>query len=98
MKKYTAFVLVLVLTACLFTGCRGRQNNMDNTSAPTILPTTEMTTAPTTTPTHATTVPTTTATTPSETIDHGNGPLEETNTTETTIPEGRARHAAPSVK
>lgn len=97
MKKYTALTLVLVLTACLFTGCRSR-NNMGHTSAPTVMPTTEMTTAPTTMPTQATTVPTTAATEPSETIDHGNGPRDELATTENTTPEGRARQAMPNTK
>ena len=52
-----------------------------------------------------TTAPTTEHTTPSTdaTIDHGNGPLEETNTTngtgstENTV-EGRARQSAPNVR
>lgn len=97
MKKYTTLILVLVLTACLFTGCRGR-NDMSNATTPTVLPTTAATTAPTTMPTQATTVPTTQATEPSETIDHGNGPRDETDTTETTAPESRARRAMPNVK
>lgn len=98
MKKYTTLALTLVLTACLFTGCRSRRNDMTPTGMPTIMPTTEMTTAPTTMPTQATTVPTTNATEPSETIDHGNGPRDETNATDTTLPESRGRQAIPNNK
>lgn len=98
MKKYTTLALVLVLTACLFAGCRSKSNDMTPTSMPTILPTTEMTTAPTSVPTQASTAPSTAATEPSETIDHGNGPRDDTSSTETTMPEGRGRQAMPNTK
>lgn len=106
MKKYSIFILVLVLTAALFTGCGCTNRNMNTT--PTVLPTNEenwtnaATTAPTT---QATTAPTTQPTEPSQTIDRGNGPLEDpTVTTEngmdnaatdTTSPEGRASRRMP---
>lgn len=98
MKKYTILALVLVLTVCLFTGCRSRRNDMTPTSMPTILPTTEMTSAPTTAPTQASSVPTTAATEASETIDHGNGPRDDTASSEATMPESRGRQAIPNTK
>lgn len=98
MKKYTILALVLVLTACLFAGCRSKQNDMTPTSMPTILPTTEMTTAPTSAPTQASTAPSTAATEPSETIDHGNGPRDETGSAESSMPENNSRGAMPSTK
>lgn len=105
MKKYSIFVLVIVLTAALFTGCGCTNRNMDNTSAPTTLPTTEMT-LPTT---EATTMPAAEPSTgmtsaptendaagsTNETVDNGNGPLEDTDTTEGTA-EGRARQTTPN--
>ena len=65
MKKYATFVLVLVLTAALFTGC-GCTNQ--DPSRNTTVPTTRATTAPTTMPSVE---PSTNAT-----IDNGNGPLD----------------------
>lgn len=109
MKKYSILVLSLVLTAALLVGCGCTNQNMDNTSAPTVLPTNEEvwdTTAPTTrATTEATTMPTTTHTTPNETndgnatIDRGNGALEDTatNNTEGAV-EGRARGVMPNTK
>lgn len=75
MKKYTALFLAFVLTAILFVGC-GCTNTttMETTTTPTSTPTTHATTEPTA---EMTTMPTTMATEPSETIDHGNGPLPE---------------------
>lgn len=76
MKKYATFVLVLVLTAALFTGCGcTNQEPSRNTTVPTTTPTaatietTRATTAPTTMPSVE---PSTNAT-----IDNGNGPLDE---------------------
>lgn len=93
MKKYTILALAFVLTACLFTGCRSKQNNMTPTSTPTTMPTTQTTTAPTTAPTQASTAPSTAATQPSETIDFGNGPRDDSASGEATMPEGRGRQA-----
>lgn len=78
MKRYLIFVMTLVLTAVLLTGCGCTNQNMGNTSAPTLMPTetTRATTAPTTAPTTAaTTAPT------QETADRGNGPLDTTDGT-----------------
>lgn len=95
MKKYTILILSLVLTASLFTGCRSKKPDMTPTSLPTVAPTTMPTTAPTTAPT----VPSTAATTePKETIDHGNGPRDDMESTETTGPESRSRSVMPNVK
>lgn len=94
MKKYTILALSLVLTAALFAGCGCTNRNMDSTSAPTLLPTTEATRATTEATTEMTTVPTTDTTMPSthETIDNGNGPLEDTNATGGTDTEGTVRN------
>ena len=68
MKKYAILVLVLVLTAALFTGCGcTNQDPSRNTTVPTT-ETTRATTAPTTMPSVE---PSTNAT-----IDNGNGPLD----------------------
>lgn len=99
MKKYAFLALTLVLTAALLVGCGCTNRNVGNTSAPTVLPTNEEVWDTTETPTRATTEA---ATTPStmdiipgdthETIDRGNGPLEDgTATTEATV-EGRTRN------
>ena len=98
MKKIGFLALTLVLTAGVLAACGCTNQNMDNTSMPTVLPTNEENWTTT-----ATTVPTTPATTPTEssaanggnqgsnglttapTVDHGNGPLDNT-TTETTRP------------
>lgn len=87
MKKYSIFVLALVLTVALLVGCGCTNQNMDNTSEPTVLPTNEevWTTDGTT---EMTTIPTTTETMPKDTteatIDHGNGPLDDTAATTAT--------------
>lgn len=87
MKKYSIFVLALVLTAALLVGCGCTNQNMGNTSEPTVLPTNEevWTTDGTT---EMTTIPTTTETMPKDTteatIDHGNGPLDNTTATTAT--------------
>lgn len=79
MKKYGIFALTLVLTAALFTGC-GCTNPDAVTSEPTLMPTTETTHVTTEATTRSTTVPTTEATTSTtrETVDNGNGGLENT--------------------
>ena len=84
MKKYAILVLVLVLTAALFTGCGcTNQDSSRNTTVPTTMPT-----AATTETTHATTEPTTMPSvepSTNATIDNGNGPLDGmTDTTENT--------------
>ena len=61
MKKFFALFLVLVLTVCLFAGCRANPApTTPSTTAPTTRPTTAPTAAPTTAPT---TMPTTAPTT-----------------------------------
>ena len=99
MKKYAYFALVFVLTAALFTGCGCTNRDMNNTSEPTVLPTNEENWTNTEATTEMTTVPTTAATEPSntnETIDNGNGPMEDGTTgTENTVPENRARQHVP---
>lgn len=102
MKKYGFFVLTLVLTAALFTGCGCTNQDMEYTSTPTSMPTIA-TTAPTT---EATTTPATSAST-ENTIDRGNGALEDstqntqstggTDTTNETM-EGRSRSMTPSIR
>lgn len=76
MKKYATFVLVLVLTAVLFTGCGcTNQEPSRNTTVPTTTPT-----AATTETTRATTAPTTmprVEPSTNATIDNGNGPLDK---------------------
>ena len=101
MKRFTLLILCFVLTAMFMTGCGCTKQKMDEpTSAPTVLPTneevTKMTTVPTTLPT---TVPTTENTQPSETADHGNGPLEDSGTasTDETV-QGRIRQRIPDMK
>ncbi len=64
MKKISIIALVLVLTLCTFTGCRGKQEMTTPTTLPTTAPTSRPTTAPTTVPTTTPTMPTTTSTEP----------------------------------
>ena len=98
MKKICFLALTLVLTAGVLAACGCTNQNMDNTSMPTVLPTNEenWTTTATTVPTTHTTTPTesdpangenqgTNGLTTDPTVDHGNGPLEGA-TTETTLP------------
>lgn len=98
MKKYAYLALTLVLTAALLVGCGCTNRKMDNTSAPTVLPTNEEVWETTRETTHATTEATIPATTDHisgnthETIDHGNGPLEDNTTTTEATMEGRARN------
>ena len=79
MKKVGIFMMVLVLTLAVMTGCGCRNSKPANTSEPTTLPTvttepaTEMTTIPTTMPTEST----------DATIQDGNGPLPADSTTAT---------------
>lgn len=80
MKKISIIALVLVLTLCTFTGCRGKQETTTPTTRPTTAPTSRPTTAPTTMPT---TVPTTTPTMPTIT---GTEPMAtDTNPGDTAI-------------
>lgn len=99
MKKYALFALAFVLTAALLVGCGCTNQDMGNTSAPTVLPTNEEVMPTTRETTRPTTAPTTEpATVPSgtgETMDRGNGPLEDT-ATESTGESGRARSGAGS--
>lgn len=108
MKKYAYLTLTLVLTAALLVGCGCTRRKVDNTSAPTVLPTNEEvwdTTGNTTNAATDATVPSTMDIIPgdtNETIDRGNGPLEDnttatgaTSATENTV-EGRARNAMPN--
>lgn len=89
MKTYSIFLMVLVLTAALFTGCGCRNSQPMNTSMPTMP---SMTTAPTTMPT---TKPTTAETEPSvmPTIEDGNGPLP---TNATAGPDGSTDDTTPA--
>lgn len=111
MKRYTILLTALVLTAALFTGCGCTNQNMDTTSAPTVLPTNEEvwtnapTVAPTTRATTEATMPTTGDTTESGMNGHGNGALEDAagatgSSTEATenAAAGRARRMIPGVK
>lgn len=99
MKRYGIFALVLVLTSALLLGCGCTGRDMESTSQPSILPTneevrptTEATTQPTT---EMTTIPTTDATEPSQTIDHGNGPLETSGETTGGDQNNQARQMMP---
>ena len=102
MKTLAAIVLTFVLTTSLLVGCGCTNRKMDNTSAPTVLPTNEEmwnTTEDTTrVTTHATTEPTQNTT--RETIDNGNGGIDDTlNTLDPTVTEptveGRIRRMMP---
>lgn len=98
MKKYSILAVSLVLTAALFAGCGCTNQDPARNTVPTTMPTT----MPTTATTEATTAATTEHTAPSTdaTIDHGNGPLEETNTTGATesTAAGRSRQSTPNVR
>lgn len=90
MKKYATFVLVLVLTAALFSGCGCTNQDPSRNTVPTTMPTTA-----TTETTQATSAPTTMPSTePSTqpTIDNGNGPLDgmDEATNSTTARQGTA--------
>ena len=83
MKKLGIVTMLLVLTAALLAGCGCTNPDMAPSSAPTILPTNGEvvpTTRPATTPTTAHTAPSGTT---QPTIDHGNGPLDDTATSTT---------------
>jgi len=110
MKKYAYIALCLVLTASVLAGCGCTNQNMDKKPEPTILPTNEEVWESTDTPTRNTTAPTMN-TRPSETVDRGNGPLEDTSPTDTTqnstatmpsettgTAEGRSRGMIPRMK
>ncbi len=104
MKKYSILALALVLTAALFTGCGCTNRNGNYNTIPTTLPATHATTEPTHATTEMTTVPTNGAEhTVEPTVDHGNGPLEDTTATNATTAtegtvEGRARQHVPAAK
>lgn len=96
MKKICILTLSAILSAALLAGCGCTKQDMGATSAPTVLPTNEEiwetthATAPSTTPTtSATTANTTEAT--RETIDHGNGPLEDTTSPMESSGDNQAR-------
>ena len=55
MKTFLTLALTMVLTAACLVGCGCTNQNMDNTSAPTVLPTNEEIWSSTETTTHATT-------------------------------------------
>lgn len=78
MKKALFPAMALVLTVCLLTGCRNRNMPMETTR-----PTTAPTVMPTTQPERETTRPTAAETAPRETVDHGNGPVDGTDDTDT---------------
>lgn len=95
MKRYGIIAIVFVLTAAMLSGCRGRNDNMDNTSEPTVMPTVEM---PTSAPTEATAAPTTEATSlpteptvESETETVGEDGFVDTNPTESDAARNRSR-------
>ena len=94
MKKYGIFALAFVLTGALLVGCGCTNQDMTNT-VPTVLPTNEEVMPTTRATTEATTTPTTAATSQptetGETIDRGNGALEDTATESTVAPNGNAR-------
>ncbi len=104
MKKYVYLALTLVLTAFVLIGCGCTNQNMGETTGPNILPTNEEVwdSAPSTTPTGTQSATSSTITTqPTETMDRGNGPLEDEATgasgAETaTDPTGNARSSAGS--
>lgn len=98
MKKYSILILVLALTATLFTGC-GCRNSRPMNTVPTTLPTTTATSAPTQATTHPTTEATTEGTVmPSNgsepTVESGNAPAATENT-ETAGENNRARRVVP---
>ena len=68
MKTFLALSLTLVLTASLLVGCGCTNQNMDNTTAPTVLPTNEEIWNSTESTTRSTTEATTTETTDSTTM------------------------------
>lgn len=86
MKKISIIALVLVLTLCTFTGCRGKQDMTTPTTLPTVAPSTAPTTVPTTTPTMPTTTntePMATDTDPADTTIGDNGMVGEDSTENT---------------
>lgn len=108
MKKYVSLALALVLTASVLVGCGCTKQDMQNTSAPTVLPTNEERwTEDTVHPTRESTTGSTMTTLPTETHDRGNGPLEEEptassgmteSTTETGGNASRSRSAMPNMR
>lgn len=95
MKKFFFLALSLLLCISLLAGCR--DNEPMETTRPTMAPETTPSTAPTTMPATTpseTTLPTT-GTTPSETMDHGNGPLDSTDSTAGTNSGAESRTGTP---
>lgn len=91
MKKTFAFMLAMVLTLSLFTGCGCRNSAPANTSEPTLMPTVE-TSAPTTQATTEATTMATTEPTTNATIEDGNGPISTDATAGTDgMADGNAR-------
>ena len=95
MKTFLTLALTLVLTAALLVGCGCTNQNVDNTSAPTVLPTNEeiwnSTESTTRATTESTTVPMTTEGTAGGSTD-GTGTATETGTT--TATEGPMERSA----
>jgi len=93
MKRYSIFILTLILAASLMTGCR--RKNMEPTTNPTTMPTTLPETTPATQPA-PTTMPTTSPVMPS-TEDPMNATTESgaTNATEETGGTPKARRITP---
>ena len=101
MRRYTLLALVLVLTASLLLGCGCTGKDMPTDPTPTVLPTNEevrpTTEEPTRATTEMTTVPTTQATEPSNTIDRGNGGLEDTTAPSSEAAQDGARQMMPNM-
>lgn len=96
MKSFASLFMSFVLTAAMLTGCGCTNQNKGATTPTTMLPTTQMTTEPTTMPTQASSETDAATQGTDETMNHGNGPLEESTgasetTTETTA-QNRSRN------
>lgn len=92
MKKYCILALTIVLTGTLLMGCGCTNRDMGTNTAPTVLPTNEEvypTTRETTRPTTQTTTAPSTAT--NETIDRGNGALDNTTAGTDSTDNGASR-------
>ena len=90
LRTLIAGLLSMVLV-CSVGACQPKQSDEPNTGGPET-PTSAPTTAPTTAPSTAPSTET------RETIDHGNGPRDDMDTTETTGPAARSRGAMPNMK
>lgn len=97
MKKYSIFVLILVLTTLALAGCRNPNGPMDSTT----VPTTNVTSAPTTMPTEAATSPSRNTEMPTEvpeyttpsgsTMPDSTDATDSTNGSNSTTPTGESR-------